>query len=600
MQNKSLILLLIIFPTLLYSTALTNSFHYDDLHTIVNNAHIRSYGVQDSFRKILTFFSTSEYYSSETHHVKHYRPLLYATYVFNYSLSGLSPTAFRVVNLGLHIGCIMAIFFLSFYLFGRTSGAFFAALIFAIHPLFSEAVNYISARSSVLATFFYLLAFYQFIKFRDARTAINFSLFILSAILAFLSKEIAITLPLIMLFYDFVFTRDKASHKEFEFMILPYLPLILLGILLLDKTDFIQYFKSTYLTATLLTISLPAILAQIKGIGLILWLFIFPFGISIEHGILPHESSWCDADLMGVLLLMAVALVCVIYLLKRNQKVVAFFLAWFWITSMPNILIPLNVPLLEHRSYLSGVGLVILLGWTMEKMISASQSIQGRAWGLRQVTRTGVIMVVSSILILYAGLTLQRNTVWKDEVMLWSDAVSTAPNSERAWTNLGLAHLANKDRKRAQEAFQKALSINPNAVLARVGVGSSYHLEGKLDAAVQAYQDAIDLYPGYFLPYFNLGVAYQQQGQYENALRAYQEVLKINAHHPETHLNLGGVYLALGRQDLAIAEYQEALKLNPGLADAHFNLGVIYEASGQGDLADRHYKQANQLRKRGE
>jgi tetratricopeptide (TPR) repeat protein len=478
---------------------------------------------------------------------------------------------------------------LALHLFKEGLGALLAALIFALHPLFSETVNYISARSSSLATLFYLWAFYSFLKPRDAASGkdqpivFHLSLFSLFTVLAFLSKEISFTLPIMLLIYDLLFTRfDKTKKRVWA---LPYLLLVFLMAVLVLKINLIQYFKDIYLTYDSIKTYIPSILAQVKGLVVMIGLFIFPIGLSIDHD-LTRPVSILDLSVIGALSIL-VGILVTAFLIRRSHKVVAFFLVWPVITSLPTTLIPLNVPLMEHRGYLPGVGLVMGMGWAMGKIIG----------GRRSAARRAALAACMLIFVLYAGMTLHRNTLWKDQVTLWSDAVAKAPGSDRAWTHLGLAHLSHQDHQQALEAFEKALLLNPDAVVARVGMGSSYHLQGRLDEAIQFYQDAIFLYPGYFLSHFNLGVTYQQQGLFEKALNAYKEALKINAYHPETHLNLGSVYLALYKQDLAILEYQEALRLNPELADAHYNLGVVYEAMGRVELAAPHYREAERLGK---
>jgi tetratricopeptide (TPR) repeat protein len=600
-QKRYFLLALIVLPAVLYANALSNSFHYDDLHSLVNNPHIRSSTFLGGLAKIPDFFTSGQYYSGETHRVSHYRPLLYTTYVVNYAVTGLSPTGFRAVNLGLHIGCVIMVYFLALYLLGQTTGAFLAALTFAIHPLFSEPINYISARSSLLATFFYLLAFYYFVKVRGGWSVeskwswVRFSLFTLFMVLAFLSKEITFTLPLMMAAYDLLFTRPRGVKQALE-TALPYLPLVFMAIFLSYEINLMQYFKDIYLSNEFKISYSKAILAQIEGFILTIRLFFLPIGLSIDHEVFP--PAWLlEIGVIGAVFLLIGALALVFFLVSsRKSLVLPFF--WFIIASLPTTLIPLNVPLLEHRGYLPGVGLAIVLGWILASARSMKWFVTRRKYSWWSGEYGAWIFLCIMIFAYYAGETLHRNIIWKNEITLWSDAVSKAPGSDRSWTNLGLAYLADRDHDRAIKVFKQALLINPNAVVARVGIGSSYHLQGKLEEAIKAYREAITLQPGYFLPYFNLGVAYQQQGLFEQALNVYQQALTINAHHPETHLNLGSIYLALGKQDLAISEYQESLKLNPELADAHYNLGAAYEMAGQTELASLHYGEAERLRRR--
>jgi Tfp pilus assembly protein PilF len=622
LRNYLILLLIIILPALLYANALSNSFHYDDLHTIVNNPHIRPATFLDGFSKSADFFSSSQYYSSETHRVGHYRPLLYTSYVFNYWITGLNPAGFRVVNLALHMGCVILVYVLALYLLADGTMALLAVLIFAIHPFFSEAINYISARSSLLATLFYLLAFYTFIKWRDswsvdrgawhnvrdAWTVMRGSwrhliLFTLSAVGALLSKEIALTLPLMLIIYDLFWTK-RMERKGYMKLVLPYIPIALMGLIVLYKIDFIQYFREVYITNEFYRNYGLSIFAQIKGLVLMVVLFLFPLRVSIDHGI-THPTSVFEPGVI-VAFLVLLGILGSALLIRHSHRVVAFSLFWFIITSLPTTLIPLNIPFLENRGYLPGVGLSMVMGWVLGIVVRdpwiVIRKLNPRTThhGSRVTGHRWALVLCALLFITYAGATVYRNTVWRDPVTLWSDAISKAPGSERAWTNLGLAYLSEKDHKQAIEAFKQALVINPGAAMAKVGLGSSYHLQGRLDEAIQFYQDSILLYPEYFLPYFNLGVAYQEQGRFEEALKAYQESLRINAHHPETHLNLGSVYFALEKPDLAIGEYLEALRLNPELSDAHYNLGVAYEMMGRAELADQHYREAERVKRRDE
>jgi len=596
-QKRYFLLALICLPVLLYLNALPNAFQYDDLHTLVNNPHIRSETFGDALAKLPDFFVSSQYYSGETHHVSHFRPVLYATYIMNYAVTGLSPVGFRGVNLGLHIGCVVLVYFLARRLLGDSVMAFLSALILAIHPFFSEAVNYISARSSLLATLFYLMSFYNFIRYRDCwgtvrPAVIHYSLFLLFLILAFLSKEIALTLPLILVIYDLQFTQFKGPRKSFK-MFLPYLPVAAASLFLLHEIDFLQYLNNTYLNNHFSTDNFKVILAQIKGLALMFWLFVLPLGLSIDHGSLRVDSL-LDPVLAGAILVLMGILVCA-FLLRRSQPALAFSLHWFMVTAIPTTLVPLNVPFLEHRGYLPGIGLTIILGYILTR-VGRGEWLTVREGRPKPFPFPWAMVLIVLVLVFYGGITVHQNKVWKDQITLWRKAVEKVPGSERAWTNLGLAYLSSQDQAHALEAFNEALLIRPENPIALVGKGSLYHAQGKIDEAIEAYQKALKVQSSYFLSHFNLGVAYQQKGDLEKALQAYQEALKLNAHHPQTHLNLGSIYLALGKYELAIEEYRESLRLDPESTDAHYNLGVTYETLGRTDLANDHYRKSRHLR----
>src|SRR4030066_2077277 len=218
-----------------YANSIPNGFVYDDDIYVVENPNIRD------IKNIPASFVHPEYLTS-LGHKSHYRPLVMISYTINYWIGGLNPAVYRITNLLFHIGTafllfltVEAILHRNGEIRGLTSYHFIAlasALIFAVHPFNSEAVNYITARSSLMSGFFYLLSFYFWVRFRGGKTEVrskkleirskmsvegfsNFlpltSYFYLASLLAFLfgilSKEIVITLPVVLWLYDLYFVH---------------------------------------------------------------------------------------------------------------------------------------------------------------------------------------------------------------------------------------------------------------------------------------------------------------------------------------------------------------------------------------------------------
>src|SRR3972149_2441043 len=144
---------------IVYINALDNTFHYDDEHDIVANSFI------EKWENIPLFFTGTQFYRDEIIRTDHYRPLVYVTYALNKITGGNNPFGYHVVNLAFHIGSAMLLFLIIRAMLGGEV-ALASALIFAVHPFNSEVVNYITARSSVMSGFFYLLEFYCWVKYR--------------------------------------------------------------------------------------------------------------------------------------------------------------------------------------------------------------------------------------------------------------------------------------------------------------------------------------------------------------------------------------------------------------------------------------------------
>src|SRR3972149_8771965 len=193
---------------IVYINALDNGFHYDDEHYIVVNPFL------EKLENVPYLFTTPRFYSDDRAFAAHYRPLVYVTYALNKIAGGINPFWYHVVNLAFHVGSAMLLFFIIMAMLDnrrkerskklevRSEAAFyialFAALVFAVHPFNSEVVNYITARSSVMCSFFYLLAFYCWVKFRSKKSDYFYPFSLLAFALAMLTKEIAITLPVVL------------------------------------------------------------------------------------------------------------------------------------------------------------------------------------------------------------------------------------------------------------------------------------------------------------------------------------------------------------------------------------------------------------------
>src|SRR3989304_10499822 len=153
-NNITVLILLIVLTGIVYLNSLNNGFHFDDYHHIVKNKHIRSLSNIPRFFIDMNTFSFSDESSS------HYRPLVLVSHAVNYSIGRLNPAGYHIMSLTFHIGTAFLLYLILKTMLGGGFIPLASALIFAVHPFNSEVVNYITARSSVMSGFFYLLSFY--------------------------------------------------------------------------------------------------------------------------------------------------------------------------------------------------------------------------------------------------------------------------------------------------------------------------------------------------------------------------------------------------------------------------------------------------------
>lgn len=624
------ILLLVLSSTGIYFNSLKGSFHFDDV-PLISSPWIESLDSFNRFVKITAFEN---------------RPVLLWSYAFNNSLGKNKEFGFHLVNLMLHIGVTLLIFFsvLKTSSFFRSSNEseknfheikiskniwafpFITALIFSLHPLNTDSVSYISSRSSVLATFFYLLSLYIFLNlFRPRREKGNLKnrmilipLVLLGMYMSLASKLIAATLPLLMAFWYsiFIFSRNnlqglwKKNWSYLLFFLFSISALFLLGDSWLYNT------KDQGLD---LYGRWPYLLVQIKIIVFYYFkLFLLPFNLSVDSG-MPFSSFYDDPYI--ILASLIIFGVVVITIKSRNAWLLVGT-AWFFITLAPtSSFIPLNDLAVEHRTYLPmSLGLCMIVGQGVSR--------------LQPFYRVGIL----TILIIALGMTtVTRNGDWINEVSLWRDVIKKNPASSRAHNNLGKAYFEKGDLELATYHFKKSIANIPkfvedkfnlkktNGFLVRkkpstifnfnnqnlriaaelvephYNLASVYLDQGKIDLAEKEYLKTLALRPKHISAKIGLGSVYNQKGLFEKAEKFYNQAITDNKSQggnsplPIAHLNLGEVFGKTARIPKAIKEWELAIQQDPSLLPAQFNLGIAFMMQGKLDNAENYFLKCLEL-----
>jgi len=569
-------LLIAVISSAVYANSFQNSFHFDDQHFIVENTYIRD------IRNIPSFFFSPNYLSFEKAFTSHYRPLLVTSYAINYALGGLQPAGYHVVNLLFHVGSAFLVYLIldAMLLTARhpelVSGSLWfiipiaTALIFAVHPFNSEVVNYITARSSVMCSFFYLMSFYFWIRFRSQKGSYFYIISLLAFILAMLTKEIAITLPLMLFLYDFYFLRGSLRRY------LAYLPYVLLVIVPYLAYRIVVYGHIVGGTRPYMQNMLTQTTVLLKYIQLMF----LPVGLTIDHDIKSADTILNGTVIVAILLLLLViAATYVLFRLGREWRVVSFFILWFFITLLPTTVIPLNAILQENRGYLGGIVSAVIAGVLISR-----------------IKRIIVLPALIVLIIALSILTVQRNIVWRNDLSLWNDAVAKSPLSARAHDNLGLAWMGIKKYDLALDEFNKTLDINPQYYLAYYNAGVIYQLQGDLERARWAYEESLKISPGYFRSYYNVGIVYKKIGALDKAVSSYEKAIALDPRHPFVYNNLGVILIDKGELKKAEAVFIRAIGINPRYEKAYYNLGNVYFRAKEYGRAAEAYKAAVRIR----
>ncbi|HET8761664.1 MAG TPA: hypothetical protein VFN94_11375, partial [Nitrospiria bacterium] len=294
--------------------ALRGTFHYDDLFAVVNNPAVRSW---DPVR----IARSTEAVNSERN-ASGYRPLTVGSLALNYRLSGLDASGYLATNLLLHVLASALVVLLARELLGDLRWAAAAGAVFALHPVNAEAVNYVTARSSLLSTVFALAAAWAFVRDAEGRAGVGGRAAGLVAFLcALLSKESAVALAAPVLVYPWLFRRRPSDAKAFSRGVRAAAGY---GVV---AAGFVAGFG--LLTAGGTTVLVPGqrpawTFLEMVGRSMALWVWPWPLGL--DHPL--TFLSRFDAVLAAVLLIGAAGFVAAVLWLRARAPAAAWGMIW--------------------------------------------------------------------------------------------------------------------------------------------------------------------------------------------------------------------------------------------------------------------------------
>ncbi|GAM09752.1 transmembrane and TPR repeat-containing protein F38B6.6 [Geobacter sp. OR-1] len=542
---------------LAWSNSFSAPFVFDDLTSIVNNPLIRS------LQRLLTdpalFCAAPRRFLGQL------------SFAANYRIGGLNQFGYHAVNLAIHLATALLLFmFLRLLLTGGVenkgrsttaqpfSAPFSAALIFAVHPVQTQAVTYITQRFTLLATFFYLLALLCYAKSRTTGNSNSapynswYSAAILATVGAMFSKEISFSIPFSIALLEL--TLFPGTIRKRLMLLVPFGALLAIPVLMLFAATDSELTTLTMLTKTGLPSTTYAnyLITQPAVLCTYLRLLFLPINQTIDYDYQVYQAVTALPVLAGILLLTAL-IGLILYLYRqgtRSSRLAGFGMSWFLAALSAEALVPLSDVINEHRLYLPLAGASITassaLGWLALRL------------GTKAVNTTLLLLVL-----LLAAATWQRNLIWSDELLLWSDAVAKAPGKARPHYNLGTILSKRGLTEAAEQEFNAALAIEPGHARARYNLGVLRAAKGDVTSAMSDYQAAIRLDPGLAEAHNALGVLLSREGRSDEAIRSYREALRIAPELAEARNNLGSALAARGEIDAALQAFREAVRLDP-------------------------------------
>lgn len=556
-------LLLALAIALVYANSLNARFVYDDYAFVYNNDAIRS------FRPLSKFLFSPEAFSQPvSYHV--YRPLASFTFAVNYALNRLEPSGYHFVNLLFHALNAFLLFFLLKQIGFQPIPSFAGGLIFAIHPVHTEAVTWISGRGNVLFMFFFLLAYLLYVR-ADSDTGTRRVYLLGGALAAYalslLSKEMALPLPALFLGHDLYFHREWNSRKWLRrlWLYVPFAALAIAYVLLrahvLGRIGQVTYHGgSAYAT----------FLAMLRAVVIYARLLLVPVGLSLSRHFQASHSIF-DAAVFPSLCLIIMGILAGIISFRYAPRF-SFALYWFGVALLPvSNIIPVNAIVADRFLYGPSVGFCILVALLVEH-------IGGTKHSQRLLANAALFAMVFC----FMTLTIGRNNDWKKPVLLWSKTAKSSPTSFVAFNNLGFEYMKLGQMPEAIDAFNEALKVKSDSTEALINLARCYAQLGRVDEAIQHYNAALghlDKAAKAADARYELGALLERRGSIEAAIAQYEAAVKENPTLLNAQRRLASLY---STRDVkrAIQHYSAILSSAPEDVDACYRLGVLYYNQG--------------------
>jgi len=543
-----LITALVACATLPYLNILFNGFVYDDDTAVVRSPYVRS------FRYLKEIFTTNVWSFRSAHDVtNYYRPIMTLGFLFCYKLFGLRAYGFHLVNLLLHVLIVCLVFVLTERLTGDRVWAFVAGALFALHPVHTESVDWISGVTDLELTFFYLITFGLFLAVArpgGRRSEPMLAGLGVTFLLALLSKEVAMTLPALATVYEHFWREDRSETSTSQ-------KLARYGLLWLIGLAYVL-FRIHFLGALAPAKNMPQltpqqiVLSAIALVGQYVLKLFWPVRLCIYWVFRPSTSPFDPRVLAGLLVLLALAALFFACWRsrERNVRFASFGIVWFFATLAPVLnahFLGFNV-FAERYLYLPSVGVAWLVGLGASKLWRRAAPHRAQRWAL--------VLAGSVVAGLFAARIVIRNFDWNNDIVL----------------------------------YNQTLELSPDAFPIENMLVTAYWREGAVDKAESFWRRMLVRHPHDAKVLNNLGLVAIRRHQYEEAVRFFLEAIDLGPALMDAHLNLGETYMKMGLTDRAEPQLRAAVALSWLDVRAHNELGEFLGKEGRTDEAEDQFR----------
>ncbi len=548
-------ILLAIITLICFSNAFKNEFtNWDDQAYVTDNALIKSLSA-DGIKEIFSSYCMGNYH-----------PLAVLSLAIDFNLYKLEPYGYHATSIIIHVLNVLLVFIFIRLLSGNTLASFITALFFGIHPMHVESVAWVSERKDVLYLFFYIASLCVYLLYiKPGKRRKFYVLSLVFFILSLLSKGQAVTLPVVLFLIDYFKGRkfDKALYLEK----IPFLLLALgMGILAVIAQ------KESGAITDIPVFPLP-IRILFAAYTLLAYLFklILPIKLSAFYpypalaGTTSYPVIYYAAPVVLLLLLF------VAYRFFRKNKTVVFGVAFFIVNIFLLLqILPVGGSMMSERyTYLCYIGLFFIIGQAFSYV-----------WESSSKKISSYKFLFAFVLLIYSGFqaygTHERNKVWKNSEVLWTNVIKQFPRAVIAYGNRGSYYQKAGKIDVALVDFNEALRLKPDHPETLINRSDVYRVKGQYDLSIEDCNKALAAKPGYPGAYMNRGIAYCIVGRYDEAFSDFGKVIAQDPKNSNVYCNRGNLYDMKGMLDSALADYTNAIRLKSDYSEAFYNRGKTY------------------------
>jgi Tfp pilus assembly protein PilF len=570
-------LVLSVLAFLPYANTLLNTFVYDDYFQVVENPYVHS------FRYLREIFATTVWsFQGANGITNYYRPLMSFGYLLFYQIAGAVPVSFHIANVALNVVVVLLVFSVVRRLSGQRVGLI-AAGLFALHPLHTESVAWVAGVTDLELSVFYLLTFLFYLRLPEPEKGYGWRAAMCGSFaLALLSKEQAMTLPVLVTLFEHFYRDDRAATPLSQKMTrygplwaLAALYLVVRGILLGGVASIVSRPGLSWYEVGLSAISL---------LGGYLRKLIWPAHLTTYY-VFHKSSHFTDRNVL--LSLAGLALCGIVFaLLWRRAHLVSFALIVIFLPLGPVLnakWMPASV-FAERYLYLPSIGFCWLVAWAAVTLWSADLPAF-----LRPVSRAVPLMLIA-VAFLYAVRTVARNRDWRTGESLFLKTLEQG-DASLIRNNLGAVYFNNGNLNGAEHEWLEALAAGPNNALALDNLAFLRQRQRRFAESLDYSWRALRTQPHYMMAHLNLAETLAEMDRVAEAEWQYRIATAISPLSTRAHNAYGEFLFDSERLEDARIEYERSTSAEP-TGEAYDRLGDIYQASEDRTRAEATFRQA--------